>query len=515
MIKEKIRELIEKNIAEKIDFDIEIPRDLKFGDYSTNIALILAKKINKNPQEIAEDLINEIGETEYFEKIEHKSGFINFYLSENYLQKQVEEIINQKEKFGENQDGKNKKIQIEFISANPTGPLTIGNSRGGIIGDVLVNVFIASDWKTEREYYFNDAGGQIDILGHSVLKDDKAEYVGDYIDKLHNEIKTKDYKEAGKLAAQKLIEDIKKTTTKMGIKFDNWFTEGKDLREKGKVEEIIKWLKEKKLSYEKDDAVWFKSTEFGDDKDRVLIKKDGSPTYFGVDCAYHKNKFVERKFDQAIDIWGPDHHGDISRVKGFVKALGYEKNFEIIMHQLVRVIQDGKEVRMSKRKGNYILVDDLIRSVGKDVFRFFMLEYSPNSHLTFDLNLAKERSEKNPVFYVQYAYARICNILKKAKNLNPKLENLNLLKEPVELDLIKQLIKYPDLIKETTRDYQVQKFATYSKELANAFHNFYEKCQVISEDKKIEEARIALLQATKIVLKNVLNLMGISAPKKM
>jgi len=259
MIKEKIRELIQKNISEKVNFNIETPTQKDYGDYSANIALILAKKLKENPQKIAEDLIKKIGEQDFLGKIENKNGFINFYLNQNWLQKQVEEIINQNTKYGENNKGQDKKIQIEFISANPTGPLTIGNSRGGIIGDILSNIFEKSGWKTEREYYFNDSGGQIDILGHSVLKDEEAVYVGDYIDKLHNEIKSKDFKEAGKEAAQIIIEMIKKTCKNMGINFDTWFAEGKDLRNKGKVEEIIKWLKEKDLVYEKDGALWFKS----------------------------------------------------------------------------------------------------------------------------------------------------------------------------------------------------------------------------------------------------------------
>jgi len=530
MIKEKIRELIEENIPEKVDFNIEIPAQKEYGDYSTNVALILAKKLKENPQEIADEIIKKIGKSEFFEKIEQKNGFINFYLKPSWLQKQVKEIINQGERYGSNNCGKNKKVQIEFISANPTGPLTIGNSRGGVIGDVLANVFQKSGWQVVREYYFNDAGGQIDVLGHSVLKDDKAEYVGDYIEKLNHELRIKNqelfvkkkYREIGKIAANELIKEIKKTSENMGIKFDVWFTES-ELRKKGKVKEIISWLKEKKLAYEKNGAVWFKATQFGDDKDRVLVKQDGEPTYFGVDCAYHQNKFIERKFNKVINIWGADHYGDIKRIKGFVKALGFENNFDIIIHQFVRVLENGREVRMSKRKGNYILVDDLLKEIGKDVFRFFMLQYSPRSHLIFDLKLAKEKSEKNPVFYVQYAHARIHSILakfqksnsKSQKNIKFQIPNAKYLTHPAEIELIKELIKYPDLIKDSLKDYQVQKFAEYSKALATAFHNFYEKCRVIGEDKKIEEARIALLIATKIVLKNCLDLMGISAPEKM
>jgi len=490
------------------EVEIEHSAEPAFGDYSTNIAMI----IKKNPQEIANAITR--FSSPVLGKVEVKNGFINFFISKEYLQKQVEEILKEKDKFGNLKIGKGKKVNVEFISANPTGPLTVGNSRGGVIGDVLSNVLAKAGWKVTREYYFNDAGGQIDVLGHSVLKDDLAEYKGEYIDKLAKKLDGGDPREIGKKAAQIIIEEIKKTTKKMGIKFDIWTAEGRDLRDKGKVEKIIAWLKKNNLAYEKEGALWFKSTQFGDDKDRVLLRTNKEPTYFALDCAYHKNKFVERKFDKVINIWGADHHGDIARLKGFVKSLGYEDKFDILIQQFVRIIKKGKEVRMSKRTGIYVTIDELIDEVGLDVARFFFLTKAADTHLDFDLDLAKQQSEKNPVYYVQYAHARICSILRKIKE-KISLRNYELLKEPSELELIKQLVRLPEIIKDTAKDYQIQRIPQYAIDLATVFHQFYRDCQVLSDDKELTQARLALISATKIVLKNTLNLMGIFAPEKM
>ncbi len=558
-IKELIRDAIEQTKEEKLlsEFDlleilVERVSDEKFGDYSTNVAMKIAGLVKKSPMEVAEELSLKFPEAEQvrcgagkvsrphpslaeggqssklFEKIEVATpGFINFFIKKEYLQKQVAGILRGKEKFGELHSGKGQKVQVEFISANPTGPLTVGNSRGGIIGDVLSSILTKAGWQVTREYYFNDAGGQIDILGHSVLKDNLAEYKGEYIDKLHDELDSGDFKEIGKKAAKILIEQIKETTRKMGINFDVWFAEGKDLREKGKVDEIIQWLKEKDLAYEKEGALWFKSNVYGDDKDRVLVRSNGEPTYFAVDCAYHKNKFLDRKFDKVINVWGADHHGDTPRVKGFVRVLGCEEKFDILIHQFVRVLKDGKEVRMSKRAGNYVAVEDLLEEVGKDVYRFFMLQYSANTHMDFNLDLAKEQSEKNPVFYVQYAYARISSILRKAQNnfqfsIFPptgdllKGDNFQLLNQPAEMVLIKQLVRLPEIIEDTAKDFQVQRLPQYALDLVRSFHKFYEDCRVIDEkNAELTQARLALVEATRIALKNVLDLMGISAPESM
>lgn len=516
---EKLRSIVKKEFP---DFNIELIKieeaDIKFGDYSCNVAFIIAKENKDDPKNIAEKLMSILKNDEIFTNVSVAGpGFINFFIAPEFLQKEITNINKMGDEYGSSDLGKDLKVNVEFISANPTGPLTVGNSRGGIIGDVLSNIFQKSGWEATREYYFNDAGGQIDVLGHSILKDDEAQYKGEYIDNLANEIKGDEPREVGKEAAKKIIRWIKETTAKMGIRFDVWTAEGKDLRDTGKLDKIIAWLKENKLAYESEGAWWFKSTQFSDDKDRVIVKSNGDPTYFALDCAYHKDKF-DRGFDKAIDVWGADHHGDVARIKGFVKALGFEKKFDILMHQFVRIVKDGREVRMSKREGNYILVDDLLREVGKDVYRFFMLTYAPNSHLVFDLDLAKEKSQKNPVYYVQYAYARIHSILAKIKNEKSEIKNIDykLLNKPEELALIKQLIKLPELVSEIVGDYQVQKLTTYAIRLAESFHHFYEKCPVINaESEELKLARSTLLEATQIVLKNTLDLMGISAPEKM
>ncbi len=517
MLRQEIKKIvittIKKFYQQELPVEIEHPQDPTWGDYSTNVAMILKKK----PSEIAEA----IKSSSIFEKIEIKNGFINFFISPNYLQRQIKEILKKKNNFGKLSLGQNKKINVEFISANPTGPLTVGNSRGGIIGDVLSNVLTSAGWRVTREYYFNDAGGQIDVLGHSILKDEQAQYKGPYIDELHEKLNKNltDAREVGKWAAKILIEEIKKTTERMGIRFDVWLAEGQDLREKGKVKKIIEWIDKKGLSYRAEGALWFRSTDFGDDKDRVLIKKDGEPTYFAVDCAYHKNKLVERKFDRIINVWGADHHGDISRIKGFVAALGLQDKLSILIHQFVRIIKDGQEVRMSKRAGNYITVDELLDEVGLDIARFFFLTKSPTTHLNFDLDLAKEKSDKNPVYYLQYAFARITSILQKAKEAGLKAKSddnsLKLLLHESELNLLKELIRLPEVIEDITKDYQVQRLPQYAKDLAGAFHRFYRDCRVITEDRKLSSARLSLVLASQIVLKNVLDLMGVSSPEKM
>lgn len=532
LIKQIIKEAIKKTfpkIKEMPDFSIEIPTNEKFGDYSTNVAMILAKELKQSPIEIAETMVTKLQSDkvtkQYVNRVElAKPGFINFYLLTDFLQSQIDKIIILSDNYGKSNIGKDKKIDIEFISANPTGPLTVGNSRGGVIGDVLANIYNLTSWQVTREYYFNDAGGQIDELGHSVIGDDQSVYQGEYVKELRSKVKDKDFHLAGINAAKIMIKEIKQSAEKMGIKFDVWFKEGENLRDKGKVQEIIDWMLKNNLAYKKDEAIWFKSTDFGDDKDRVIVRSNGEPTYFGVDCAYHNNKFLERKFDKCINIWGADHHGDLLRMKGFVKALGFDDKFEIIVHQFVRVLKDGKEVRMSKRAGNFVLVDDVIKEIGVDAYRFFMLSYPANTHMNFDLNLAIERSQKNPVYYVQYAYARISSILANSKlktknekpNLKSKILSLKLLNIGYELDLVKTLIKLPELVEEIAGDYQVHRLTQYAREVADKFHAFYENCKVIDEENiEVTQARLALCKATQIVLKNTLNLMGINAPEKM
>jgi len=534
MIKEEIKNLVSgliKNLQKKgnfVDFEIpeitvEYPKDKQHGDYSTNVSLLIAKIIKKRSLEVANLLADKLisSGSDLFEKIEVAvPGFINLFVSKEYLQGQIKKILKQKEKFGNLKIGNGQKTNVEFISANPTGPLTLGNGRGGFCGDVLANVLNKAGYKTTKEYYINNQGEQIIKLGHSVLGDEQAVYKGAYIEDLRKKLlgcPTPKFsvEEVGERAAQIILKKMIKTTIKrMGINFDVWFSE-KSLYDRGEVDRAIKELTKKRFTYESEGAIWFKSKELEDDKDRVLIRTDGIRTYFASDIAYLKNK-LERGFKKIILFLGADHYGYVARIKAAAHVLGFDKeNLNAIVMQLVRLYKDGREVRMSKRAGTYVTLDELLDEVGLDITRFFFLQRSANTHLNFDLNLAKEQSAKNPVYYVQYAHARICAILRKCGNLKFKTSNLKLLRNPAELTLIKQLIKLPEIVEDTARDYQVQRLPQYAIDLADSFHKFYENCRVIGDDKSLARARLDLILATKIVLKNTLDLMGISSPKKM
>jgi len=530
MIRKEIIKLIEKSIKnlqeenelpafEIQDILVEKPENKDYGDYSINIAMQIAKLSKRNPMEIATLIKSRIGslKSKVFDEVKiAEPGFINFFLSKEYLQEQIRDILRQGEIYGQLDIGKNKKVQVEFISANPTGPLTVGNARGGVFGDVLANILKWAGFKVEKAYYINDYGMQILTLGHSVLKDEKAEYKGEYIDYLNKKIKEKDPYKTGQKAAKIIIDEmIKKTTERMGIKYDEWFLES-ELHEKGKVDEIIERLERKDLTYKKDGAVWFKSTALGDARDRVLIKADGWKTYLAGDIAYHKYKFEDKKFDKVIDVWGADHLDDKLSLLAGVDALGHDKDKLMIpLLQFVTIFEKNEKLKMSKRAGIYVTMDELLDKVGKDVVRFFFLTKSANTHLNFDLSLAKERSEKNPVYYVQYAHARICSILNKALKYKPENMDYKLLKHPSELELIKQLIRFPEVIEDTARDYQIQRIPKYAVDLATVFNQFYRDCRVLDEKESLKKARLSLVLVAKQVLKNTLDLMGISAPEKM
>ena len=511
-IQVQIKEIISKIVGNE-NFAVEIPENKNYGDYATNVALILAKKENRNPQDVANEIRVKI-QSDIIDKIEVINGFINFYLKPEFLQNQVKEIIKQRGKYGKVDIGEGKKVQVEFISSNPTGPITVANGRGGPMGDTLANILNFAGYKTQREFYVNNSGVQISVLGHSILKDSEAQYRGDYIDTLAKRLSEKGAYKLGQEAAGIIAEEmIKKTVEKLNIKYDKWFFES-DLHKKGTPDKIIEILKEKKLTYENEGATWFKSSSLGDNRDRVLIKKDGLKTYLAGDIAYHYNKFKERKFDKVINIWGADHHGDVPGLMAGVEAIGYKGQLRVILHQFVTVLEKGEKVIMHKRLGNFIPLDDLLDEVGSDVIRFFFLMHSADKQMDFDLDLAREKSDKNPVYYVQYAYARINSILRKSKghNLNEKLE---LLKHNSEIELIRELIKLPEVIEETAKDYQVHRLPNYAIKLSSLFHKFYTDCHVLGEEKNLEKARLALVMATKIVLGNVLDLMGISKPEKM
>ncbi|MFH1460907.1 MAG: arginine--tRNA ligase [Patescibacteria group bacterium] len=521
MIKQEIRQLIKKKF--KQEAKLERPLNSEFGDYSTNLAM----QAKIDPDEIIEQL----KDNPLFAKIEKAGpGFINFFLSEKALQDELKEILKSEENYGNLDIGQKKKVQVEFISANPTGPLTVANARGGPLGDVLANVLNKAGFKTEKAYYVNDYGQQIIVLGHSVLKDGQGKYQGDYIDSLAEEISARgglanrsDTAKAGQIAAKYIIKDlIQRTTDKMGIKYDEWIFES-DLYQSGRVDKVLDFLKEKGLIYLKEKAQWFKSSQFGDRRDRVMVKGDGSKTYLAGDIALHNYKFKDKKFDKVINIWGADHHGDIAGLMAGVEAIGDKGKLEIILLQFVTILEKGEKRKMSKRAGIYVTMDELLEKAGKDATRFFFLQKSSDTHLNFDINLAQEQSSKNPVYYIQYAHARICSILRKAEkegfkpsrfDIESSRSNLKL-NHPAEISLIKELIKLPETIEDIAQDYQVQRLPYYSQEVANKFHQFYEQCRVIGMGRELTQARLGLIKAVQIVLKNTLELMGISAPEKM
>ena len=540
-LKQELKEVILK-YAGRVDFDILTPPDPKLGDYSVNLAFVLAKKEKKSPTEVGKKLVQQFSKDKefkkYFSNIELAgAGFVNFYLSEEFLRGQLSEILEKKDKFG-SQENKGLNINLEFVSANPTGPLTVANVRAASFGDTLANVFKKTGYEVTKEYYINDAGNQVRLLGESVarrylrLKGKIIEfpdnlYQGEYITDIAKEIEEEgsvaEDENFDKLvevcknyAIDKLLASAKKSMADLGVSFDVWFSE-KNLYESGEVENTLKMLKKGKHLYEKDGARWLKIDDSGE-HDAVVVKSDGSNSYLMADIAYTRNKF-NRGFNKAINIWGSDHHGDVPRLKAGVKALGYEEDrLEILLHQLVFIKSGGELQRMSKRKGEFVLLDDLLKEVGKDVIRFFFMMKDLNTHMEFDLDLAKEQSKKNPVFYIQYAYARLNQIFTKSKEQgarSKKETDLNLLKEPEELQLIRKMVKFPELIEDIAQNYQVHHLAQYTSELAGDFHNFYEKHHVVQDDKKLEKARLALCQAIAIVLENSLDLMGLSAPKRM
>lgn len=501
------------------EISVETPEDKTHGDYSSNIALKIAKVVKKNPTELAQLIVSNFpAAISGFEKIEAKEpGFINFFLSKDYLQKKAGEILKQGEEFGKLSVGRGLRVNIEFISANPTGPLHIGNGRNAFNGDVLANVLEKAGFLVTREYFINDAknSSQIKTLGQTALGKGEVyltEYLRSKIKTIQPKLKkTAKDSQAGFLLAKEVQKETKKfIEKKLKIKIDRWVSE-EEFYKKNKIKKTLDWLAGQGIVYEKDNARWLKTSQFGDDKDWVIVRETGEPTYLLSDIAYHKDK-VERGFRNIIEIFGADHQAHASKIKAAMRILGYEGQLDILILQLVTL--KGKE-RLSKRRGRIVLLEDLVDEIGLDVARFIYLQKSLDTHMEIDLELAKEQSEKNPVYYVQYAHARICAILRKVSSFRPRVSGFNALSHQSELSLIKQLIKFPEVVEDTARDYQLQRLPKYALDMATAFHQFYRDCRVISEDKELTRGRLGLISATKIALKNTLNLMGISAPEKM
>lgn len=528
MIKEEILGLLKEVIKENVSIEVFVPDNENFGHYSTNVAFQLSKTLKKSPLETAKEIISlfKAHSLSFIDKVDvAEPGFINFWLKPEIFQEEVREILKQKENYGKIENKKQEtenRINIEFISANPTGKLTIGNGRGAFFGDVLANILEFVGYEVKREYYINDAkvSNQIKELGKTALgkgETYKTSYIEGKIKEIEKDIKNKSEGEAGYLLAQKVITDIKNFVEKeLKIKFDVWFSE-EELYKKNEIEKLRKELEEKDLVYEKDGALWFKSSQFGDSEDRVLIRSTGEPTYFITDLAYQLNKFRERKFDKVINIWGADHHGYEPRLRAALKTLGVNNSdFEVIITQMVRLIKSGQEVKVSKRAGNYLTLEELIKDVGLDASRFFFLMYSLDTHMDFDLDLAKEKSAKNPVYYVQYAGVRCQGILAKNNGqLTTNDEHLKLLNTTEDLNLMRMLVRFPEIIEKAANEYNPQAVVRYAMDLAREFNNFYEKERVVVEDEKITSARLALISATLSIFKNIFKIIGISLPEKM
>lgn len=509
MFRKLIKDEIQKIVPLGTNFSVEIPEIAEYGDYFSNVALLLAKKERRNPKEVTEEIALRLrfGQlSRVCEKVEVAGpGFLNFFIAPSALTISLQGILkNPKMTKWANID-KRQKINIEFVSANPTGPLTMANGRGGFHGDVLANILEEVGHGVTREYYINDVGNQIKLLGESIsavegkIPEKEEYYKGEYI----KDLKGKSAKEA----VEFLLSKIKKSLENAGIKFDIWFSEEKNLRAKGELEKTFDILKQKGVLEEKDGAVWL--------AEHVLIKSDKTPTYFLSDLAYHYDKFIKRKFDLVIDIWGADHHGYIERMKKGIKALGVgSEKLKIIMMQLVRLVSVGQEVRMSKRTGEFVTLDELLEMVGRDVARWFFLERTPDTQMDFDLDLAKEHSKKNPVYYVQYAHARAYSVARASKFWfgHP---NFTLLKKREELNLIKKIFQFYEVIEDITNNFQVHRLTHYVYELAQSYTSFYENHRIISEDKSLSRARIKLNDVAKNTIKKSLNLLGIDAPDEM
>ncbi|KJS86022.1 MAG: arginine--tRNA ligase [Peptococcaceae bacterium BICA1-8] len=548
-IRKEIIKALEANKAEgKLqygevpNFVIEVPREKNHGDFAVNIAMLMSKEAKMNPRQIAQliaDKFNQAGTC--VEKVEIAGpGFINFYLNSQWLYDVLPLVEKEDSNYGSSDAGKDIKVQVEFVSANPTGLLHMGNARGAALGDALANLLAKAGYSVTKEFYINDTGNQIENfgkslearyfqeLGHEFPFPEEGYHGKDIIDTVNRIIANegKAYldleqderrKKLIDIALDEKITAIRTALGNFGVEYDVWFRET-TLHDSGAINEVIEQLKEKDLIYEHEGALWFRSSRFGsDDKDEVVVRSNGTPTYFAADIAYHKNKF-DRGFDWVINIWGADHHGHVARMKGAVQAVGYNPdNLTVVLMQLVRLFRGGDIVRMSKRTGQYITLMELVEEVGKDAARYFFVLRNPDSHLDFDLDLAKQESSENPVYYVQYAHARICSILSASGEELPiaHKSDLSLLKEKAELDLIRKIADLPDEIAQAAKALEPHRLARYAHDLASNFHTFYNNCRVLTDDHELKKARLGLANATRITLRNVLTLLGVSAPERM
>ncbi|TZE82881.1 arginine--tRNA ligase [Calorimonas adulescens] len=550
-IKNAIKASLEKIALESgIDLEglpvpeLEVPKDRSFGDYATNVAMTSSKIFGKKPRELAELIVSNFPEVRYVSSIEIAGpGFINFKLDKTWLYDVLREISSMGQDYGNLDVGKGERVQIEFVSANPTGPMHLGNARGGAIGDVLASIMQKAGYYVEREFYINDAGNQVEKFGASLEArylqllgrdakvpedgyhgEDLVDLMREYIEEkgesalaLSSEDRQRVLRE---WALEKNINRMHEDLEAYGIHYDVWFRES-SLYESGEVDTVISELKANGYTYDKDGALWFKATEFGADKDDVLVRANGIPTYFASDIAYHRNKFVERGFDRVIDIWGADHAGHVGRMKAAMKALGIEPDrLTVILMQLVRLKMGGEFARMSKRKGNMVTLRDLVDAVGRDAVRFLFNMRSSDSQFEFDMDLAIRESSENPVFYAQYAHARICSILRNAESIGitvPDIDDVDLyhLNKDEEFSLMEKLASYPEEIGQAALRLEPYRLTHYALDLATLFHSFYTVCRVIGEEEGVMKARLVLIDSTRKVLANALAVLGVSAPEKM
>jgi arginyl-tRNA synthetase len=542
-----VRTAIQRGLLPEISLpyiEVEIPGNPEHGDYASNVALILASPAKQNPRKIAEIIQSNLSDPENIIARTQIAGpgFLNFFIKENIWRQTLQFIEEKKENFGSSSMGNGKKVQVEFVSANPTGPLHIGHARGAVVGDVIANLLKTSGYDVSKEYYINDAGNQMNNLGKSVLlryrelSGEKIEfpencYRGDYIKDIANDVIKKDGKKYltaddeqtirhfTTIAGGVILDEIKDDLRDFGVNFDNYFSE-KELYKNEGVARLLDSLQKKGFIYSDGETLWFKTTDYGDEKDRVVVRKNGEPTYFAADIAYHKNKY-DSGFEMIVDIWGADHHGYMPRLWAGVQALGHDKDtLKIILVQLVNLLRGGVPVAMSTRSGEFVTLREVLDEVGKDAARYNFLMRRSDSHLDFDLEVAKQQSNENPVYYVQYAHARICSIIKMAQEKDMALPvyadiNASLLCEPEEINLMKMMARYPETIYGAVRTLEPHRITFYLNELASLFHSYYNRNKVVSDDVKLTAARLFLVKTISIVLQNALKILGVNAPEKM
>jgi arginyl-tRNA synthetase len=525
-------------VPENFRPNLSIPPEKKYGDYADNTAMVIAKQNRKPPREVAQ-LIKEAVSSDLIERIDIAGpGFMNYFVTIDAWAGILKDVHEKKGRFGRSGFGAGKKVQVEFVSANPTGPLHVGHGRGAAVGDTLARILDAAGFDVQREYYINDTGNQMNMLGLSVFSRyselagvscefPENGYKGEYIKDIAQAVKeihgrgllekpeVESVAICREYAGRNILKGIRSDLALFDVSFDNWFSES-TLYKEDQVDKTLDDMMAKGLAYEDDGALWFRSTAYGDEKDRVIRKKDGSLTYFAPDIAYHKDK-LKRGFSKIIDIWGADHHGYVPRMSAAMKALGAEDDcFHALLIQLVSLVRAGEPVQMSTRSGEFVTLREVMDEVGKDAARYFFMMRRCDSHLVFDLELAKKKGEENPVFYIQYAHARICSIIKKAgKNPEDGLKYLKKLVSDDEIDIMKMIAGFPDTVASAAADLEPHRIAYYILDLATAFHRFYNRNKVIGEDFELSGARLLLIDCVRQVISNCLSLMGVDAPESM